>query len=74
MMGSIRVGSQKFPMSGAYGSDGLTRDWANVKPENQKYFTKVPADITAIFWKGNGHNGAGKEAPVMREFGKNLDR
>ena len=70
MMGSVKIGSQRITVSGSYGGDGLPKDLSDVKEENRKFLTAVPADIAEKFWhpEHQGWNSAGSEAGVMREW------
>jgi hypothetical protein len=71
MMASVRVGSERFVLSGTYGGDGLPildldgrteRLWEKLHP--------LPADLTEAFWKGGGWNSAGSEGPALHAWGR----
>lgn len=68
MIGSARIAGQSVTCSGAYGSDGLTRDYEELNADARAKVTELPADLIETFWKGGGHNTSGNEAPAMREW------
>lgn len=66
MMGRVNLGGEWRGVSGSYGNDGL--------PMSVK---KLPVDAVALppelydAWnKGGGWNGAGSEAPAMRQWAR----
>lgn len=69
MMGSTRIGKNRYVLSGAYGHDGLTLD---VKYEDWKRGVPMPADLEEKFWKGGGHNSSGSEGPEVQAWGRAL--
>lgn len=66
MMGRARLHSKgKWEsVSGAYGNDGLPRTVATLPPDARR----LPADLAEAWSKGGGWNGAGSEAPLMKEW------
>jgi len=72
MMGTARIAGQSVTISGAYGNDGLPCDYETLTPAARAKLTPVPPDLTKAFWKGGGHNSAGREAPAMREWAERL--
>ena len=72
MMGSARVKGERISISGAYGSDG------NTCTVSEKVFQEsipLPKELYDAWNKGEGWNGAGSEAPMMRTWATdNLDR
>jgi hypothetical protein len=67
MMGTVRIGKHRASISGAYGQDGLTKD-PEKYPGVWEKLLPVPQDLAKIFWKGDGWNSAGKEAPDMHKW------
>jgi hypothetical protein len=65
MMGSCRAFGHTIQLSGAYGGDGLPR---GVPREVYDKAIDVPAELIAAWNTGGGWNGAGSEAPAMREW------
>ena len=68
MMGTARIAGQSVTVSGAYGADGLPRDYEELTEAGRAKLTEVPVDVAAAYWAGDGWNGAGKEAPVLRAW------
>jgi hypothetical protein len=64
MMGRANVGGRWVTVSGSYGSDGL--------PMHVDGYPKdaipVPDELYQAWAKGDGWNGAGNEAPAMRQW------
>jgi hypothetical protein len=64
MMGMANVGGRWVSVSGSYGNDGL--------PMHVDGYPKdaipVPDELYEAWNKGDGWNGAGKEAPAMRQW------
>lgn len=73
-------------VEGTYGNTGLPHDphfkdhYDKKIPYEQRPFVDlwsaghdVPEDLAEAFWSGDGHNGAGREGPLMRAWAeKNL--
>lgn len=68
MMGSATVFGTQISISGAYGADGLPRDYQDVPPAYRDRLVEVPEEIAAAYWAGGGHNSAGNEAPTLRSW------
>jgi len=68
MMGFARIAGQRITVSGAYGNDGLPDDYDKLTPQAQSKLTPLPADLTEIFWKGDGHNSTGNEREPMLKW------
>lgn len=67
MMGSARIGKHSITLSGAYGSDGLP---CSVPQEVYDKGIDLPPELIEAWNKGGGWNGAGSEAPAMREWAR----
>lgn len=67
MMGRVRIKNQTIIVSGSYGQDGLPK---SVPDEIYKLGTLVPEELVEAWNKGGGWNGAGSEAPAMREWAR----
>lgn len=67
MMGIVHIAGHRLSVSGAYGNDGLPMD---VPPEVYDLGVELPADLREAWNKGGGHNSAGSEAPLMREWAR----
>lgn len=65
MMGRARAFGHSITISGAYGGDGLPRDVPDAVFQRA---TPLPADLRDAWNKGGGWNGAGSEAPAMRQW------
>ncbi len=65
MMGSARIGSQRITLSGSYGSDGLP---VSVPDEVYQMGAELPGELYNAWNNGGGWNGAGSEAPAMRQW------
>jgi hypothetical protein len=65
MMGSCRIGNNKYTLSGAYGSDGLLLD---VDHDAFERGIDLPNDLYDAWSNGGGHNGAGNESSMMRKW------
>lgn len=75
IMGRARIAGQSVTLSGSYGADGLTCDYEDLTPAARAKLTEVPTEVAEQFWKGEGgHNCAGSEGPVMREWAKRTFR
>ena len=71
MIGSVKIGSHKLTMSGAYGADGLPD---SVPMEVYKAAIPLPQYLVDAWNNGGGWNSAGSEATLMREWAlENLD-
>lgn len=70
MMGTIRIAGQPITISGSYGGDGLPRDYEDLSLKARSKVIEVPKDIEDAFWAGGGHNCAGSEATVIRQWAK----
>jgi hypothetical protein len=68
MMGTARIAGQSVTLSGSYGSDGLPRDYESLTPAARAKLVEVPPEIAEVYWKGDGWNSAGNEAPTMRQW------
>lgn len=71
MMGSARVGRNRLSVCGDYGNAGGPM-W--VPREVYLRGEVLPDDLYGAWKKGEGWNGAGSEAPLMREWAKTLER
>lgn len=72
MMGRVRIFGKTYSVSGAYGGDGLPMD---IDKEHWEKAVPLPEELFNAWSKGGGHNSAGSEAPLMREWAlKNLDK
>lgn len=69
MMGSARIGKNKYTLTGTYGDSGLP---LSVKYEDWARGVPMPADLEEKFWKGGGHNSAGSEGPDVHAWGESL--
>jgi len=67
MMGSARAFGHHITVSGSYGSDGLP---CSVPPDVYAKAVPVPSELIEMWNKGGGWNGAGSEAPLMREWAR----
>ncbi len=65
MMGECRAFGHRLTLSGSYGGDGLPCD---VPDDVYEKAVEVPAELVAAWNTGGGWNGAGTEAPAMREW------
>lgn len=76
MTGRAKIAGQSITVSGAYGADGLPRDYESLTVEARMKLTVVPADVASEYWAGDGaywgsrdgHNGAGREVETMRAW------
>jgi hypothetical protein len=68
MMGAAMIHGARVSISGAYGADGLPRDYQDVPKIARDRLVLVPEDIASVFWAGNGHNSAGNEAPTIHAW------
>jgi len=68
MMGEAQVGDQRITLSGPYGHDGLPLQWEKLSPKARDKMTRLPDDLARSYWRGNGHNDVGSEAPLMRQW------
>jgi hypothetical protein len=64
MMGSANILGEWHVVSGAYGNDGLPM----VVDRIPKDATSLPDDLAEAYWAGDGWNGAGSEAPALRQW------
>lgn len=72
MMGSAQIKGHRISVSGSYGSDGLT---CTVPNEVYLEGFPLPDELWNAWNKGEGWNGAGSEAPAMRDWAiENLDK
>jgi hypothetical protein len=69
MMGSARIGSKRYVISGAYGDMGLPME---VAEQDWKRGVPMPKKLEEAFWQGGGHNAPGKEGPAIYEWGHEL--
>jgi len=67
MMGTVRIGAERYSISGAYGGDGLG---ISVSPEIYAQALPVPDELVAAWNHGGGHNDAGSEALAMRDWAR----
>ncbi len=65
LMGRCRAYGHSITISGSYGNDGLPRD---VPQEVYDRAIEVPQELIAAWNTGGGWNGAGSEAPAMRDW------
>lgn len=65
MMARATCRGHKLSLSGSYGGDGLP---CSVPQEVYDAATPVPAHLVDAWNKGGGWNGAGNEAPAMRQW------
>jgi hypothetical protein len=65
MMGNARVHGHRLTLSGSYGSDGLPD---TVPAEVYARGVELPDELYNAWNNGGGWNGAGSEAPAMREW------
>lgn len=65
MMGRTRIGQHTIPLSGSYGNDGLPRE---VPKDAYERGVELPAELEALYWKGDGWNSAGSEAMDMAKW------
>lgn len=70
MMGTARIAGQSLTLSGSYGSDGLPCDYEKLSEAARAKLIRVPEDIEAIYWKGDGWNSSGSEGPDLRRWAK----
>jgi len=73
MMGKVKVGSQQITLSGSYGGDGLPMDWAVIKPENRRFFRRLPEHLYEKWAHGGGWNSAGNEASSMAIWAERIN-
>ena len=64
MMGRANMGGKWHVISGAYGHDGLPMTVDSLPSDA----VPLPDDLYQAWNKGGGWNGAGNEAPAMREW------
>lgn len=64
MMGRVNLGGKWYSVSGSYGSDGLPMT-VDKLPKDAK---PLPRNLYDAWNKGGGWNGAGTEAPLMRDW------
>lgn len=64
MMGRANLCGRWHTVSGSYGNDGLPMD-VDKLPRDAK---PLPVELYDAWNKGGGWNGAGSEAPAMREW------
>lgn len=69
MMGSAFVKRHRIAISGSYGNDGLP---CSVPKHVWEQGVELPAELHEAWNKGGGWNGAGSEAPLMREWGRSI--
>jgi hypothetical protein len=65
MMGYAFVKGERLSVSGSYGSDGLPM---SVTKEIYDLGVPLPDNLHKAWNEGGGWNGAGNEAPLMREW------
>ena len=65
MMGSAQIGPERVVLSGGYGNDGLPTDVSDAAFERG---VDVPEDLMIAWNTGGGHNGAGSEADMFRQW------
>ena len=65
MMGELKIKDHSITLSGAYGSDGLTRD---VPKEVYDLGVDLPEELHEAWNKGGGWNGVGSEASLMKKW------
>jgi hypothetical protein len=70
MMGSVKVGDQKVCLSGDYGGDGLPISNQEQTAALWDRLHPLPPTLAALFWKGGGHNCAGREAQSIRAWAR----
>lgn len=68
MMGRANIRGKWITLSGSYGSDGLPV--AITRSELPKDAVRLPDEVAAAFWAGDGWNSAGSEAPVLRQWAR----
>lgn len=51
MMGHISVANEKLVVSGAFGADGLPRDYDSLSDRVKAALVKMPDDLADEFWK-----------------------
>jgi hypothetical protein len=68
MVGDVRLANRKVTVWGAYGDTGLPLPLEDLTEAQRALLTPVPPDLTATYWRGEGWNGPGKEAPEMRAW------
>jgi hypothetical protein len=66
MMGRANINGKWHSVSGAYGSDGLPMTVERL-PIDAK---PLPPELYEAWNKGGGWNGAGSEAPAMRDWAR----
>lgn len=66
MMGNANIKGHWMTISGDYGNDGLPMTLDDDEfPEDA---VPLPDDLCHAFWTGGGHNCAGCEAPLIRDW------
>jgi hypothetical protein len=68
MMGQARIAGQSVIVSGAYGGDGLPKDYEKLTLAARGKLVRLPEELEAKFWAGGGHNSAGSEAKAMKAW------
>lgn len=65
MMGTARIGSRWYTVSGAYGHDGLPMA---VQADAYERGIELPQELRDAWNVGGGWNGCGSEAAAIREW------
>ena len=65
MMGAANLGGKWYTVSGSYGNDGLPMD---VPMSIWEKGIKLPIELYQAWNIGEGHNGAGNEATLVRQW------